>query len=542
MRISAAAIDTSTAKAAATATLAREQASFRLVMASTIVQDVPQARSTSRRNVPTAAEEVTEGRSVSETDTPPLTATAVEPATPSATNTAGQTESEGVAATTSEVMQPIPSQAAVGDGGAVQIAKTPMVKQGIPLVVDSPALTVETAEDAKPRSVASGSTAKTTGKQRQVKMRGQSSEARRATVTVAVPFKGDPAKAAHLGGSMRDSSNDYAAEEAKHDNVKAKDTPRAVLTNDVHGDSPSPALASDRQDVVSGDVPIAEMQVLDIQAFAPTAESTNEMSDVTAPVETAEITGSVWAAAMDSTATMKGVDVESTAKSAPVAAVDPAVHLSGSTSQAQQGDPSKLVVELKESTDGTGPLLNNVSPQAATRDSVASQHGLTASETSLSATKALDRMDSIKAAGEEEPRAAGINIARLVQTMGETEMHVGMHSEEFGNISIRTAISQQQMVTQISLDHNDLSQAITNHVAGVQTKLHEEYGFQASIQVSNQGMMFSGEKDGPSQGESRRKSPATPSRVTESLVVADVAVSGGSGVAYTDAGGLDIRV
>ena len=35
-------------------------------------------------------------------------------------------------------------------------------------------------------------------------------------------------------------------------------------------------------------------------------------------------------------------------------------------------------------------------------------------------------------------------------------MRVGMHSTEFGDISIRTTLSQQQMLAQISLDHSDL--------------------------------------------------------------------------------------
>jgi len=44
---------------------------------------------------------------------------------------------------------------------------------------------------------------------------------------------------------------------------------------------------------------------------------------------------------------------------------------------------------------------------------------------------------------------SGINSAKLMQTMSESEMRVGMHSSEFGNISIRTTVSQQQMQAQM---------------------------------------------------------------------------------------------
>jgi len=97
----------------------------------------------------------------------------------------------------------------------------------------------------------------------------------------------------------------------------------------------------------------------------------------------------------------------------------------------------------------------------------------------------------------------GINTAKLIQTMSESEMRVGMHSAEFGNISIRTSVSQQQMVAQISVDHSDLSQAISAHVASAQTKLGDEHGLHALIEVNNQGASSSGNSGHSSHGEQR---------------------------------------
>ena len=48
------------------------------------------------------------------------------------------------------------------------------------------------------------------------------------------------------------------------------------------------------------------------------------------------------------------------------------------------------------------------------------------------------------------------------------------------------------MVTEISLDHGALSQAISAHVSGVQSKLGDEFGLHSSIEVRNLGSSFSG--------------------------------------------------
>ena len=114
---------------------------------------------------------------------------------------------------------------------------------------------------------------------------------------------------------------------------------------------------------------------------------------------------------------------------------------------------------------------------------------------------------SIQHDGGEVPATSSINTAKLMQTMSESGMHIGLNSTEFGEISIRTSIAQQQMVAQISLDHSGLSQAISAHVSTMQTKLGEDYGLNASIQVHNlgssQGSSHSGEPGQSAQRDQR---------------------------------------
>lgn len=93
----------------------------------------------------------------------------------------------------------------------------------------------------------------------------------------------------------------------------------------------------------------------------------------------------------------------------------------------------------------------------------------------------------------------GINTARLIQTMNETGMQVGMRSPEFGDISIHTSVSQQQMFTQIAVEHADLGRAISAHIPAVQAKLGDELGVQASIEVGQSSTGFAGDRGYSSQ-------------------------------------------
>ena len=104
---------------------------------------------------------------------------------------------------------------------------------------------------------------------------------------------------------------------------------------------------------------------------------------------------------------------------------------------------------------------------------------------------------SADAAAEQLERAgsaaaAGISTARLIQTMSESEMRVGLSSAEFGDISIRTSVSQQQLMAQISVDHSELGSAISAHLPSLQSKLGSDFGLHASIEVNQLGGSVSG--------------------------------------------------
>jgi hypothetical protein len=86
-------------------------------------------------------------------------------------------------------------------------------------------------------------------------------------------------------------------------------------------------------------------------------------------------------------------------------------------------------------------------------------------------------------------------------------MQVGMHSADFGDISIRASLAQQQMMAQISVNHDELSQAMMAHLSTVQAKIGNDYGLQASISVHHQGTATAGQ--GGEQSYQQQQHPNT---------------------------------
>lgn len=108
---------------------------------------------------------------------------------------------------------------------------------------------------------------------------------------------------------------------------------------------------------------------------------------------------------------------------------------------------------------------------------------------------------------ETAPLSA-VDSASLIQKMNQTEMQVAVHSVEFGAISIRTALSQEQMTTQITVDHGGLGSALAAHVSSLESKLGNDLGLRTLVQVSHSAMSFSGERGHSSQGSQKGFQPA----------------------------------
>lgn len=176
---------------------------------------------------------------------------------------------------------------------------------------------------------------------------------------------------------------------------------------------------------------------------------------------------------------------------------------SSHSAQSSQTDPSQGADPTPRITDNGASHLQTQTgvAQAVSHDAPIATRVATGSPDGSHVSDQHDLHTSSESESGASLQSPGINTTKLMQTMNETEMRIGMSSSDFGDISIRTTVSNHQMLAQISLDHSELSQALSAHVASVQTKLGEEYGLHASIEINNLGSSYSGEPGSSSQRE-----------------------------------------
>ena len=96
-----------------------------------------------------------------------------------------------------------------------------------------------------------------------------------------------------------------------------------------------------------------------------------------------------------------------------------------------------------------------------------------------------------------------IHTARLLESLKESAINLSVRSVDFGNVDIHTAMNHDRLSAQISLERNDLGNALSRTIPGLQSKLSQEHGIQATIEVQQQTSSFSA-NSGQSQNHSPR--------------------------------------
>lgn len=206
---------------------------------------------------------------------------------------------------------------------------------------------------------------------------------------------------------------------------------------------------------------------------------------------------------------------------------------SGQAATRPQGDASQAAPATPKPADAGAAQIQAIVSQGPV-------HEVSASHTRAEAAAAVPASHQpMQADATESVTSSGINTANLIQKMSESEMRVGMHSAEFGDISIRTSVSQQQMTAEISVDHGDLGKAIAAHIPAMEAKLGGELGLRALVEVNPGGMQFSGERGYSSQRDQRTLAPAVQTESTATSAEADHA--GLRLAAAVDEYRLDIR-
>jgi hypothetical protein len=269
----------------------------------------------------------------------------------------------------------------------------------------------------------------------------------------------------------------------------------------------SSARTSDRPEIAASAAEEVFMPPIDLPMIVVPATSENGKPPAGNAVEKAESSASGPGNPQVANAADAAIGKTTDTKSGSGDTSQHGVQNTPQSSQGPQADPSHTA-DSAPRTSESGASLTQVQPQtvpmqAQPADTATAHRVSDASEVATRSGEQQGVPASIHSDGGELAATSSINTAKLMQTMSESEMHVGMRSSEFGDISIRTSITDQQMVTRISLDHSELSQAISAHVSSMQTKLGEDSGLNASIEVHNLGSSHSGEPGQSSQREQR---------------------------------------
>lgn len=190
---------------------------------------------------------------------------------------------------------------------------------------------------------------------------------------------------------------------------------------------------------------------------------------------------------------------------------------------------------MKTSDAVTSPIVTTI-PHGVSASSPAG----TSTQAGASLHRSQDAVSQNQFDGTDDRGASGVNAARVIQTMSESQMCVGMHSVDFGNISIRTSVSQQQLVAQITVDRHDLGTAISSHIPLAQAKLGNDYGIHASIEVNQSGASFDGDRQNSQQQPQQQavRSPQFQGGAGEAETIGLAAIPG---PVVGDACRLDIR-
>jgi hypothetical protein len=94
-----------------------------------------------------------------------------------------------------------------------------------------------------------------------------------------------------------------------------------------------------------------------------------------------------------------------------------------------------------------------------------------------------------------------INTAKLIQSMGQSEMRVGIRSADFGNISISTSATRNLISAQISLEHGELARTLATHLPEMQARLGGNQAMNVRIDMNGQpGGQSTGTSTGMSNG------------------------------------------
>lgn len=149
----------------------------------------------------------------------------------------------------------------------------------------------------------------------------------------------------------------------------------------------------------------------------------------------------------------------------------------------------------------------------------------------------------------DEVRTSSINTARLMQSVNETGMRIGVQSADYGNIAIHTLMDKGGITSQISVEHADLAKAIAAGLPELHTALggHDQLEVKVAMHGQLGAQMDMNQRGGgDGRGEARRNTQTFANAMGESQGVApeiEVAPAAYRVASMTgNTGRLDVRI
>ena len=111
--------------------------------------------------------------------------------------------------------------------------------------------------------------------------------------------------------------------------------------------------------------------------------------------------------------------------------------------------------------------ITNVLLQTPTTASQASANGPAALPAANSQTLAASPSTS-------SPQSGPVEAARLVTSVAQSEMHIGLRTQAFGSVEVHTVVRDSQVGLSVGSEKGDLRTYLTNEVPGLQTSLRQQ--------------------------------------------------------------------
>lgn len=156
------------------------------------------------------------------------------------------------------------------------------------------------------------------------------------------------------------------------------------------------------------------------------------------------------------------------------------------------------------------------------------------------AAQASSNVDTTNAVVADAQSMSAVNSARLIQSMHQSEMRLGMYSAEFGSISINTSLTHQSIAAQISMDHSALGHALSAHLSAIEEKLSNAYGVLARVEVRDGSAASSNSSAHSGEKQQGRASNFTTS--SSASLNAMPAITHSTSALAADTSRLDIRI